>query len=155
MLALQDHAVSKLIAADQLRSFTKRLRDAILSDADVASVWSPAARVLDIKATLRNKLNNADSQAGHTSTAEVILALSHHLTVSVSASCHARQLQQEAGDTHDAVSMRHFTCCFIMCCVLATCPPSSNCTCLFAEVSSQCSIFSAIKQCAARDVSAG
>ncbi|DBB02444.1 TPA: hypothetical protein ACH3X3_011442 [Trebouxia sp. C0006] len=66
----QDHAVSKLIAADQLRSFTKRLRNAILSTADVAYVWTPAARVLDIKATLRNKLNNADSQAGHTSTAE-------------------------------------------------------------------------------------
>jgi len=149
--------VSKLIAADQLRSFTKRLRNAILSNADVASVWSPAARVLDIKATLRNKLNNADSQAGHTSStaAEVMLTLSHHLAVSVSACCHARQLQQEAGDTHDAVIMRHFTCCFNMCCVLATCPPSSNCTCLFAEVSSQCSIFSAIKQCAARDVSAG
>ena len=89
MLTMQDHAVSKLIAADQLRSFTKRLRNAILSTADVAYVWTPAARVLDIKATLRNKLNNADSQAGHTSTAEVILALSHHLTVSVSASCHA------------------------------------------------------------------
>jgi len=84
---MQDHAVSKLIAADQLRSFTKRLRNAILSNADVASVWSPAARVLDIKATLRNKLNNADSQAGHTSStaAEVTLALSHHLAVFVSA----------------------------------------------------------------------
>lgn len=87
--------MSKLIAADQLRSFTKRLRNAILSNADVASVWSPAARVLGVKATLRNKLNNADSQAGHTfiTTAEVILTLSHHLAVSVSACspacCHA------------------------------------------------------------------
>jgi len=91
--------VSKLIAADQLRSFTKRLRDAILSDADVASVWSPAARVLDIKATLRHKLNNADSQAGRTSStaAEVKVTLSHHLAVSVSACfmhdhCHKKQV---------------------------------------------------------------
>ncbi|DBA84014.1 TPA: hypothetical protein ACH3X1_006498 [Trebouxia sp. C0004] len=63
----QDHAVSKLIAADHLRSFTKRLRNAILSNADVASVWSPAARVLDIKATLKSKLNNADTQVDHAS----------------------------------------------------------------------------------------
>lgn len=78
---MQDHAVSKLIAADQLRSFTKRLRNVILSNADVASVWSPAARVLDIKATLNSKLNIADTQAGHASStaAEVILTLSHHL----------------------------------------------------------------------------
>ena len=74
--------MSKLIAADQLRSFTKRLRNAILSNADVASVWSPAARVLDIKATLRNKLNNADTSS---TAAEVTLALSHHLAVFVSA----------------------------------------------------------------------
>jgi len=78
---MQDHAVSKLIAADQLRSFTKRLRNAILSNADVASVWSPAARVLDIKATLNSKLNDADAKACHASStaAEVKLALSHHL----------------------------------------------------------------------------
>ncbi len=118
MLALQDHAVSKLIAADQLRSFTKQLRNAILNNADIASVWSPAAHVLDIKATLRNKLNDAGSQADHTSSkaAEVILILAHHLTISVYACCHAGQLQQEAGDTYDAVIMRHFICCFNMCC---------------------------------------
>ncbi|DBA90053.1 TPA: hypothetical protein ACH3X2_004318 [Trebouxia sp. C0005] len=64
---MQDQAVSKLIAADQLRSFTMRLRNAILSNADVASVWSPAAHVLDIKATLKSKLNDANTQAGHAS----------------------------------------------------------------------------------------
>lgn len=77
---MQDQAVSKLIAADQLRSFTMRLRNAILSNADVASVWSPAAHVLDIKATLKSKLNDANTQAGHASStaAEVMLILCHH-----------------------------------------------------------------------------
>ena len=154
MLTMQDHAVSKLIAADQLRSFTKRLRNAILSNADVASVWSPAAHVLDIKATLKSKLSDANTPAGHASStaAEVILTLSHHFV-------HWRFLSllvmhDSCNKPHDVLIIRPFTCCFNMCCVLATCPPSSNCTCLFAEVSSQCSILSAIGQCAARDVSA-
>lgn len=55
---MQDHAEAKLVAADQLRNFTTKLRHAILTNQDVAAVWTSAARMLDIKATLDSKLGD-------------------------------------------------------------------------------------------------
>ena len=65
LLLVQDHAEAKVVAADQLRNFTTRLRHAILTNQDVAAVWTPAARVLDIRATLDSKVGHMGS---HTST---------------------------------------------------------------------------------------
>lgn len=42
----------------RLHTFTRQLRRAILHNSDVASVWRPAARTLDIQATLDKKLND-------------------------------------------------------------------------------------------------
>lgn len=55
---MQESSESTLHAESRLQTFTKKLRHAILHNADVASVWRPAAQVLDVKATLDRKMNN-------------------------------------------------------------------------------------------------
>ena len=55
---VQESSEAKVHAESRLQTFTKKLRHAIMHDADVASVWRPAAQVLDVKATLDRKLNN-------------------------------------------------------------------------------------------------
>ena len=54
----QENAESKVQSQSRLHTFTRQLRRAILHNADVASVWRPAARMLDVKATLDKKLND-------------------------------------------------------------------------------------------------
>lgn len=54
---VQEGAESKVNSESRLHSFTKKLRHAILHNADVASVWRPAVHMLDVKATLDRKLN--------------------------------------------------------------------------------------------------
>ena len=55
---VQESVASKVHSESRLHAFTKKLRHAILHNADVASVWQPAAHVLDIKATLDRKLKD-------------------------------------------------------------------------------------------------
>lgn len=55
---LQEGAESKIHAESRLHSFTKKLRHAILHNADVASAWRPAAHMRDVKATLDRKLHD-------------------------------------------------------------------------------------------------
>ena len=55
---LQEGAESRVHAESRLQSFTNKLRHAILHNADVASMWRPAAHMLDVKATLDRKLSD-------------------------------------------------------------------------------------------------
>ena len=80
---VQERAESRVHAAARLHTFTKQLRHAILHNADVASVWRPAAQMLDVKTTLDRKLNN-HSFASAASEVAACLAL-HRPSV-----CHKR-----------------------------------------------------------------
>ena len=65
-LFVQGKVDSQVESANKLRTFTNKLRHAILHNADIASMWSPAAHVADVKATLDSKLN--DSQIANSVT---------------------------------------------------------------------------------------
>ena len=60
---MQECADHKQLAALNLQSFTRKLRHAILSNANVASGWKPAAHTLQLKATLDTKLASKGNQA--------------------------------------------------------------------------------------------
>lgn len=94
---LQEGAESRVHAESRLHSFTKKLRHAILHNADVSSVWPPAAHMLDVKATLDRKLSDQWS-AGAASQVAACLVFhspslchtSHHFvfaSLPVSAAC--------------------------------------------------------------------
>lgn len=82
----QESAEARVRSQGRLHTFTRQLRHAILHNADVASGWRPAARMLDVKATLDKKLIDQSFASAAT---RVTIILAPHSSY-VCRVCHVR-----------------------------------------------------------------